>query len=265
MLALSGLALGITPVVKAYVLPGKQVLSLMAEKRVMPKTLEVQQTVSQMPTDGLSAEAVTLQETLFFSFPDRFRAETTGGNYRRISIQSGQERLVVVNGQIQSGPPEQFEVYKDILLLETRTAMAAYFMQLGVDLNRTCLGRFEDHYCFVVGAYSAEERTPQLWVEKDSFRPLRLILPPTAMSPQEGVLEVRFLDWGQVEGAAYPMLVQIYRKHQLFREMRVEDLQVDPVQDPALFDTAGLQNIPAQVMPEPVPAPSTPTPETASE
>jgi hypothetical protein len=265
LLVFSGLTFLGTPVAKAYVLPGKQVLALMAEKRVAPKTLEVQQSVSQLPIDALSAAATTLQETLFFSYPDRFRAEATGGNFRRISIRSGQERLVVVNGQIQTGPPERFEVYKDILLLETRKAMAAYLMQLGVDLNRTGLGRFEDDYCFIVGALSAEERTPQLWVQKVTFRPLRLFLPPTTMSPQEGMLEIRFLDWGQVEGAAYPMRVQIFRKHQLFREMRVENLRVDPVLDPALFDTAGLRAMPMQAMPDQGPAPSALTPEPIAE
>lgn len=256
LLVLLGLMLLVPPAVQAYVLPGKQVLALMAEKRAAPQTLEVQQVVSQLPVDGSPAEVTTLQETLLFNYPDRFRADTTGVDFRRISIQSGQDRLVVVNGQIQTGPPERFEVYKDILLLETRTAMVAYLTQLGVDLNRTCLGRFEDNYCFVVGAHSAEERTPQLWVAKDTFRPLRLVLPPSTLSPQEGMLEVRFLDWGQVEGAAYPMLVQIFRKHQLSREMRVENLKVDPVWDPAVFDTAGLRAMPSQAMPDPVPAPS---------
>ena len=254
-----GLMLLLPPVVHAYVLPGKQVLALMAEKRVAPQTLEVQQIVSQLPIDGSPEEVTTLQETLLFNHPDRIRADTTGIDFRRISIQSGQDRLVVVNGQIQTDPPERFEVYKDILLLDTRTAMVAYLTQLGVDLNRSCLGRFEDNYCFVIGAHSAEEPTPQLWVAKDTLRPLRLILPPATLSPQEGMLEVRFLDWGQVEGAAYPMRVQIYRKHQLFREMRVENLKVDPVWDPAVFDTAALRAMPSQAMPESVPAPSAPT------
>ncbi len=268
LLAVLGLALLVPSATVAYVLPGRQVVALMAEKRLAPQTLEVRQAVSPLAVDGSDAEAAALQETLFFSFPDRFRADAAGAGYRRISIQSGQDRLVAVNGQIQTGPPERFEIYKDILLLETRTALSAYLRQLGIDLDRTCLGRFEEHYCFVVGARSPEEQSPQLWIAKDTFRPLRLLLPPSAASPQEGMLEIRLLDWGQVEGAAYPMLVQIYRRHQLFREMRVEELRVDPAQDPSLFDTAGLRAMPSQAMPEPVPssltlepAPEQPTPD----
>lgn len=226
---------------QAYVLPAKQVLHLMASKRIAPQTLEVQLTVSQQPVDGAPLEATALRETLNFSFPDRFRADTVGEDYRRISIQTAQERLVVVNGEIQAGPPERFEIYKDILLIETRTAMAAYLTRLGLDVDQSSLGRFENDYCFVIGAQYPDERAAQLWVHKDTFRPLRLILPSAVQSPQEERFDIRFLDWGQIEGAAYPMLIQIFRNHQLYREMRVENLQADPVQDPALFDTAALR------------------------
>ena len=68
-----------------------------------------------------------------------------------------------------------------------------------------------------------------------------LHLKKPALAPEEGAFEIRFLDWGQIEGAAYPMLIQVFRQHQLVREMRVENLRVDPSQDPALFDTAGLR------------------------
>lgn len=236
----------------AYVLPGKQVLALMEEKRTVPRALEVQQVVSQLPIDGAPRAAAQLRETLHFSYPGRVRADTVGDQYRRISIQTPQDRLVILNGQIQAGPPERFEVYRDILLSETRPALEAYLQQLGIDLDLTSLGRFEDHYCFVLGARYPDENAPQLWVAKDSFRPLRLLLPPSALNPQAGALEVRFLDWGQIEGAVYPMLIQIYRKHQLFREMRVENLRVDPVQDPVLFDTVGLRTTLPQWVPEPL-------------
>ena len=226
---------------KAYVLPGKQVLALMEEKAVIPQSLEVRQVVSQLPLDGAPRLATSFRETLHFSFPNRFRSDTSGEGYQRISIRTPQDRLVVFNGQIQTGPPERFEVYQDVLLNHTRAATAAYLLQLGVDLERTSLGRFEDDYCFVIGAAYPDLRAPQLWVRKDTFRPLRLMLPPSALNPQDGPLEVRFLDWGQIEGAVYPMLIQIYRKHQLFREMRVENLRVALVPDPVLFDTAGLR------------------------
>lgn len=239
-------------VLQGYVLPGKQVLDLMAQKRIAPQTLEVQQAVSQLPLDGAPLAATALRETVNFSYPDRVRTDTVGTNYRRVSIRTAQDRLVVVNGQIYTGPPERFEAYKEILLIETRRAMEAYLLQLGLDLNRTSLGRFEDDYCFVIGAVYPDESAAQLWVQKDTFRPLRLILPPSVLSPQEGLLDVRFRDWGQIEGAAYPMLIQIFRKHQLYREMRVENLRVDPVQDPLLFDTGGLRNKLPQWVPGPI-------------
>ena len=237
----------------------------MAEKRVVPQTLEVQQAVSQFPTDGSPAAVISLQETLSFNYPDRFRADTVGENYRRISIQTAQDRVVVVNGQVQTGPTDRWDAYKDLLLIKTRSALTAYLTQLGLDLDRTCLGRFEDDYCFVIGAQTLNAQTPQLWVQKDTFRPLRLILPPATMSNLEARLEIRFLDWAQVEGTMYPMMIQILRNHQLYREMRVENLQVDITQDPALFDTVGLRATLPPRVPDPVSAPAGLTLESATE
>ncbi len=245
---------------RGYVLPGGQVLALMEAKRTVPQSLEVRQVVSRMPLDGAPRLAVVLQETLNYRFPEHFRADTRGDDYQRTSIRTSGDRLVVVNGQIQSGPPERFEDYPAIVLNPTREAMTAYLLSVGVDLALTSLGRFEDDYCFVIGAAYPDQSAAQLWIQKDTFRPLRLMLPPSALNPEEGALEIRFLDWGQIEGAAYPMRIQVYRRHQLSREMRVENLRVDPPQDPALFDTAGLRATLPQWGAEPILTPLSPTP-----
>lgn len=260
-LILVGVGLVLPPTaLRAYVLPGKQLLVLMTENRTVPQTLEVKQAVSQRPDDGAPRIAASLRETLYFGFPDRFRSDTIGENYRRISIRAPEDTVVVVNGQVRSGAPERFEIYKDLLMINSRETLEAYLGQLGVDLNQTRLDRFEEDYCVVVGAIDPFANTPQLWVQKDSFLPLRLTLPPSLLNPQEGALEVRYLDWGQIEGAVYPMLIQIYRKHQLFREMRVENLRVDPPQDTLLFDAAALRATLPQWIPEPIgTAPALPT------
>lgn len=257
-----GLALAGPGPLDAYVLPGQQVLAMMEAKRIAPQGLEVQQSVSQRPPDGAPRAALALRETLHFHFPDRVRADTLGEDYRRISIRTPDDRLVVLNGEIQPGEPERFEIFRDILRLETRSAMEAYLRQLDIDLDLTSLGRFEDNYCYVIGARYPDESAPQLWVQKDTFRPMRLLLPSSGLRPAEGALEVRFLDWGQIEGAVYPMLIQIYRKHQLFREMRVESLRVDPAPDPALFDTARLRATLPRWVPAPLTTPPAPTVDT---
>ena len=241
-----------TPALNAYVLSGEQVLALMAKKRTFPQTLEVKQAVSQLPDDDVPRLAELLRETLYYSFPDRLRSDTLGEDYRRISIRTPQDAVVVVNGQVRSGAPERFEIYKNLLLMNSRAALETFLGRLGIDLNQTRLDRFEENYCVVIGARDPLMNTPQLWVQKDSFLPLRLKLPPPLLNPQEGALDVRYRDWGQIEGALYPMLIQIYRKHQLFREMRVENLRVDLPLDTLLFDAAALRATLPQWMPAPI-------------
>lgn len=236
-----GLILLAAGIAGGYVLPGGQVLALMETKRTVPQSLEVRQVVSRMPIDGAPRRAAELKETLNYRYPDHFRADSRGDDYQRTSIRTPLDRLVVINGQIRSGPPERFETYQAILLNTSRAALSDFLLGVGVDLDLTSLGRFEDEYCYVIGAAYPDQSAAQLWIQKDTFRPLRLMLPPPALAPEEGAFEIRFLDWGQIEGATYPMLIQVYRQHQLVREMRVENLRVDPSQDPALFDTAGLR------------------------
>lgn len=240
------------PALKAYVLSGEQVLALMAKKRTFPQTLEVKQAVSQLPDNDAPRLAESLRETLFYSFPDRLRSDTLGEDYRRISIRTPQEAVVVVNGQVRSGAPQRFEIYNELLLMNSRVALETFLGRVGIDLNQTRLDRFEDNYCVVIGARDPLGNTPQLWVHKDSFLPLRLTLPPPLLNPQEGALDVRYRDWGQIEGTLYPMRIQIYRQHQLFREMRVENLRVDLPLDTLLFDAAALRATLPQWLPAPI-------------
>ena len=61
------------PALRAYVLSGRHLLALMAEKRTVSQTLEVKQAVSQLPEGDAPRLAAALRETLYFGFPDRFR------------------------------------------------------------------------------------------------------------------------------------------------------------------------------------------------
>ena len=93
----------------------------------------------------------------------------------------------------------------------------------------------------MVGARFPDETAAQLWVAKDTFHPLRLILPPASMSSGEGPVEIRYRNWIFTEGVAYPMHVVMWQNHQMVQEIRVDRLQVNPVLASDLFDVMALR------------------------
>lgn len=250
---LAALAALCAPPAWSYVLMGGQVLERMAEALDMPDALQVVQRLS-WETEGVTRDAAAaLTETLTYRAPDRFRAEALGPGFRRISVSSGRDAAVVRNGQLQPEPRERFELYKELLLARNAHEWTYTLNMLGIELGVSSLGRFETHYCYVLGAHYPDATVPQLWVDKTSFRPLRLMLPAPSLKPEEGPLEVRYLDWGQVQGAIYPMLIQIYVNHRLWREMRVERLEINPPIAAHLFDTGALRANPGGFRPPDLP------------
>jgi hypothetical protein len=170
---------------------------------------------------------------------------------------SGGRVLRAVNGVLQEGSPPRYARYADILMVKPRSALADHLRAMGVDVDVSSLGRLEDHYGYVVGARFPDENAAQLWVAKDTFLPMRLLLPPAAMSSGEGPVEIRYRNWTFVDGLAYPMHIVLWQNHQIKEEIRVDRLQVNPVLSGDLFDFAALRQAwsrPAPVFNDPAPS-----------
>ncbi len=86
------------------------------------------------------------------------------------------ESLTAVNGKIVDEPENVFDRYKDILLYHSRETLHVKLNWLGVEVSLTSLGRFQDKIAFVIGAQYPEESRSQLWVDKETFRPIRWLL-----------------------------------------------------------------------------------------
>jgi hypothetical protein len=239
----------------AYVLMGEHVLDLMVKALGHADTLKVTQTVTLNAAD-IPLVPATLPETVRIRFPYDFRADGAGDGYQRQMLMSGGRVLMAVNGVPQDGPPPGYARYADILMVKPRPALADHLRTMGIDVSVSSLGRLEDDYCYVVGARFPDENAAQLWVAKDTFLPMRLMLPPAAMSTGEGTVEIRYRNWTFVDGLAYPMHIVLWQNHQIKEEIRVDRLQVNPVFSSDLFDLSALRQAwsrPAAVPNEPAP------------
>jgi hypothetical protein len=109
-------------------------------------------------------------------------------------------------------------------------AYAALLARSGVALGDATLGRFDGRIAYVVGG-RARDAKPLLFVEKDVFRPLRLVAP-------EGneLLDVRLVGWGSPTGGDwFPRALEVFAKDAALLRFDTEKATANPKLAEALF------------------------------
>lgn len=231
---------------EAYVLQGPHILDLMMQKLGGAKRLMVSQRLTVYGAqrgDQGPESAVEFRETLKYEFPETFRSDIRSDNIDTIHVRSGGEAVTVVDGGISSTPEPPFNRYKDILLCHSRALLQNRLEALGVDVSISSLGRFQERIVFVLGSEYPDENRPQIWVEKDTFVPLRWILGGKASENYRDKLDVRYLDWKQIDSRWYPMRIAFYQGAVLAREIRVDTIQVNPSFSGEEFDIERLKSM----------------------
>lgn len=225
--------------VYSYVPDGSHLVYLMCGKLHPPKTLKVFQTLVLPDETG----QVTLEETLYYGFTDKFRSDVTGiDNHKRIFVLSP-EGAVIVSGQavVSEAEPVVY-AYKDLLLYRDFGLTREKLKSCGIDVETSSLGRFDGRVAYVVGAAYPDLSVPQLWIDKTSFRPTRLILKYAEGAEKKAeTVEVRYRHWRKFQKYWYPMRIEIFVDDRLDRFMEVTKTDVNPVFSTDLFSVEKLK------------------------
>ncbi|MGA8020862.1 MAG: hypothetical protein WCA42_18490 [Desulfobacterales bacterium] len=226
----------------AYVLHGYHLLELMRREMGTARSLEVIQKLT-IQESVLSTEAVAVQETLSYRFPVAFRSEFVSAAGEHIQIFSNGRALTVVDRRIVSDTESDLDHYKDIFLFNTRELLKNRLSQLGVAAEVSSVGRFQGRIGYVLGAQYPDETVPQLWLDKETFRPMRWLLKPAAAGNPSEALEVRYFDWRKLSSIWYPERIEFYQGDRLLRRMQVQRTRVNPELSNRLFDLTYLKSI----------------------
>jgi outer membrane lipoprotein-sorting protein len=226
----------------AYVLHGYHLLDLMRREMGTARSLEVIQKLT-IQESALPTEAIAVQETVSYRFPVAFRSEFASAVGEHIQIFSNGRALTVVDGHIVSDTESEFDHYKDIFLFNTRELLIKCLSQLGVAADVSSVGRFQGRIAYVLGAQYPDETVPQLWLDKETFRPMRWLLKPASAGNLSEALEVRYGDWRKVSSIWYPERIEFYLGDRLLRRMQVQRTRVNPKFSKRLFDVAYLKSI----------------------
>lgn len=85
--------------------------------------------------------------------------------------------------------------------------------QLGVDTSRSALSRLDGRVVIVVGALAGETERPQLWVDQETFFPVRL-----KAGGRDLVLRELF---SPLTGGRFPRLIQVFEQGRLLWQAQV--------------------------------------------
>jgi hypothetical protein len=228
------------PPLAAYVPPVPFLLQQMRQALGRADAFLVRQHVSIF-TGGQQQTAAEVEETLKFWLPGRFRSDIDTRSMRRMHIVNGEKRLTAVNGRIAGEAENRYDRYKDIFLEQSGGTPESHADFLGVDSAITSPGRLAGRPVYVIGARYPDMTAAQIWLDKETFRPLRWVLPPSAGSREAGVLDVRYVGWRQAASIWYPKEVRFYVDGIVVRQIRVEGIEVVDGFEAALFDTDLLQ------------------------
>jgi outer membrane lipoprotein-sorting protein len=188
--------------------------------------------------DSQNKNSVEFSETLKYVFPHTFRSDISSENIQRIHVLSRGRALTVIDGKTSDESESRYDRYKDLLLFRSREMLQEKLSHLGVDPEVSSLGRFDGKPAYVLGAQYPDETVPQVWLDKKTFRPLRWII----TSQTEQRLEVRYLEWQNLEKTWYPMRIEFIADGNLVREIHVENIKVNPSFSKKLFDIEHLKS-----------------------
>lgn len=226
----------------AYILPAKQVLTFMIGQLGSCRSLIVsQKTVIYEP--GLEGGMQEFVETLYYGYPDRFRSEVSTSELEQIRVVNHGHALVVIDGRVIGETEDQFDHFKDLFLYREIDFLVDRLCQLGINLEIVSLGRFKDEIAYVIGAKYPDESVPQVWVNKNTFRPIRLILNGND-GEDTPLKEIEYTDYRPLgKRWTYPGRILFFESGTLVKMQVLETSNVNPGVPEQLFDVAYLKSV----------------------
>lgn len=125
-------------------------------------------------------------------------------------------------------PPADAEIGADRLI--------AAFKGLGVNTEVVSYARFDGRVAYLIGSKPWETDKPQVWIEKDSYLPVRVVTFQKGSDDRPVKLDLRYLGWGSpVGGAWYPQSVEVWRAEKLVRRAVTQDVDRNVAVDVTVF------------------------------
>lgn len=210
----------------AYILPAEQICSLMPhhkhrQVRVLLLTLETTFYGDDWP-EGLR----TFTETVCYRYPDSFFSGIRVPSGEKIYVVQGEKSLTAVDKKIISEEESRLDSYKTLFLYRSPESLIDRLSKIGIDTHIVSFGRLEDKIAYVIGAVYPDESRPQVWVDKSTFRPLRLFFPSSDTSEEIDIRYLHYFNIGKKDW--YPGRIIFYINDQPVKEQVLKTYKSSP-------------------------------------
>lgn len=233
-------------VADAYVLPAPYLLERVstgiqpASRFQAAKTLRIEQAG---PEDAESHGVRRRSYDLLVSFrhPSGFRADIRGDDLAHTHVVSAGRHITLVDNIIAGRSGQWVYDYKGLFLQHSREELTENLRMMGIRTGISSIGRFDGGIFFVVGAQYPDITVPQLWIDRERFLPVRLVV---AGAPEEGkppAAEIRFSRWSRQDGMRYPAEMTFFENGTEIQRVTLRQLDTEPAFDAGRFDISELE------------------------
>jgi outer membrane lipoprotein-sorting protein len=216
---------GLTASASAYVPPASFILGKMAGR--LASLRGVSATWFGAQYGGASADSARpVSGRLHLAAPDRFRLETRVEQGTQVEIWSGSSKTLRVGEtaktEVAPGP-------HPLPTLFLGGSPRSTLRERGVDLGVVHLGRLGSTVCWVIGAKAEDPARPQLWVDKETFLPVRWIVLEGEGEARRSI-DWRFEGYDPVDATrAFPQTLELWVGGQRVLRMALQTLDVRDV------------------------------------
>lgn len=200
----------------AYVPDSAVLLEFAVEKMGKPDRLAVEQDL-EIFDKAFEKGYKVFSQKLWYKIAESFRAETKSEDKSSIYVSTKDSSITILNNQIISEQETLLDLYKDILLLRDRELIFKKLELAGIDMLSSGLGRFKGKLSFILGASNNDFSKSQLWVDKETFLPSRLII-----VKDSGKLEIQYSEWKRISRTWYPRRIEFFVNDVISRIIRVK-------------------------------------------
>ncbi len=225
-----------------YVLPAPYILEQMVAGMRIPLEYQVIQAlhVSRQLEDANLAQAYLInpvyEQVVNYRIPGMFRVDTTGHDLHLVYISAPAHSITIVDDILVSESVDWLYGYGKLFSYDRGRSLLGRLASMGIDVRVSSLGRLDKTVYYVIGAQYPDISVPQLWVDRETFRPVRLVASGAGVSPGVTGEEVLFSNWRRFNGMQYPGEMTFYENGEEVQKILVEYVDAHPGLSPSLFD-----------------------------
>ncbi|MEO1174293.1 MAG: hypothetical protein AAFX94_19910 [Myxococcota bacterium] len=221
---------------QAYISSGIQLVENMSAKRAKLNLRDV----SAQLTAEVDTIDTPVEERIFVKSPERLRLVQERPEQTVVYVEREGARARGSEQSLKKLSGKSTEMLAALLMPRgadngsKATRLISLLRGIGVNTKVTSLGIYGDdvrNTAYIIGARSWETDKPQLWIDRESFQPVRLVM------NADGILhESRFIGYGSPAGGAwFPETIENYRDGKLVRRSRLNEIRTNEDLPETLF------------------------------